>query len=446
MKKKVSGIFVIMLLISTIAIPTVAIKNIETQKNFRYTSHQSVDFRTDIIYQNPQIITSTNNRIPKILVAFHADIIEMIEQVDESMILSYLENITSFGPRLTATQSCEDAGNYLFNEFLNMDLDVRYQNWSYMPTYYGSNIEATLPGSNPESDYIFIVCAHYDSTYNSPGADDDASGIAVILAAANIMSQYTFNHTVRFVAFSGEEQGTCGSYYYAKEAANNGDRIIGTLNADAISYAPNEENASKIKILENEDSVWITNYTDEIAHTYYDYINLDVIPWGFSGQSDHYRFWQFGYNAIWYLEHEISPYHHSENDTIEKYNLTYSTRVTRLILATLADLAQSFKGFPVFEISEITGGMGVSAVITNVGTAAATNVNWSITLDGRFIFIGGEKKDIISTLAVDDSITVDSKPIVGFGRAEIIVSTENKEVTATCFVIPFFVFGIQEGR
>ena len=93
-------------------------------------------------------------------VSFNNDIVEIIEQIDEDMIYSYIENLTSFGPRVTATQACVDAGKYLYQEFQNMDLSVRYHNWSYAPDYYGSNIEATLPGNDPESDYIFLICAH----------------------------------------------------------------------------------------------------------------------------------------------------------------------------------------------------------------------------------------------------------------------------------------------
>ena len=58
-----------------------------------------------------------------------------------------------------------------------------------------------------ENDEIYVVCAHFDSVSGAPGADDDGSGVAAFLACAYLMSQYEFNHTIRFVGFSGEEQG-----------------------------------------------------------------------------------------------------------------------------------------------------------------------------------------------------------------------------------------------
>jgi len=62
------------------------------------------------------------------------------------------------------------------------------------------------------------MSARYDCTSGSLGADDDGSGVAAVLASASIMSHYAFNHTIRFIAFSGEEVGTYGSFTYAKEA------------------------------------------------------------------------------------------------------------------------------------------------------------------------------------------------------------------------------------
>jgi hypothetical protein len=339
-----------MLMIATLAIQTSALHaddKLNNQQKIDFGSHQPGDIREgfDLSW------TESHSRLYPIqqvesVVSINKDIIELIEQINETMINSYIENLISFGPRVTATKSCDDAGKYLYQEFKDMGLSVRYQNWSYSQTFYGSTIEATLPGSNPESDCIFIVHAHYDTTPGSVGADDDASGIAAVLAAAQIMNNYSFfNHTIRFVAFSGEEQGLFGSYYYAEEAYGNGDHIIGALNADAIAYATNDINASKVDVYQNDDSVWLTNHTANIAQMYSDEINLEIVPCDYMwGSSDQARFWQFGYDAIWYFENEPSPYLNTPHDDLEYCNITYITRVSRLILATLADLALSYKG------------------------------------------------------------------------------------------------------
>ena len=272
-------------------------------------------------------------------VLFNSNLIFLIEQLNVNIVTAYIENLTAFGPRVTSTQACYDAGNYIFNEFKNMDLDVRYHNWSN-GNLHGSNIEATLYGMNDSSDEIYIICGHYDSVPGCPGADDNGAGTAAVLASAKIMSQYRFNHTVRFVCFSGEEQGLYGSKYYVQEAVSNEDNIIVALNADMMGYAKTEEDERKVKIFEDEYSEWVLDLTVDVSEQYYDYINLLVIPSGYTWGSDHYRFWEAGYNALFYFEYKWNPNYHLPSDIIENMNPMYATRVSKLIMATLVVLSE----------------------------------------------------------------------------------------------------------
>jgi hypothetical protein len=275
----------------------------------------------------------------KILSQFASDkVIDMIGSMDESLILGYLENLTSFGPRVTGTTACYDAGDYIYNEFESMGLDVRFHNWSYSG-YTDRNVEATLPGIDEESDEIYIICAHYDSVPGSPGADDDGSGTVAVMASAFIMKDFAFNHTIRFVTFSGEEQGLLGSHEYVVEADSNGDNIVAVLNVDMIGYALTTEQGNRVNVYYNTASQWLTDYTDEISEQYYDYIELEVIPSGYSWGSDHYYFWEYGYDALFYHEYKFNDYYHSPQDTIENMNLTYSAKCSKLIIATLAELS-----------------------------------------------------------------------------------------------------------
>jgi len=266
-------------------------------------------------------------------------IIDIIQQVDESLILDYLEDLVAFGPRVTESSACEQAADWIYNEFQSLGLEVRYQSWSN-GAYQSENIEATLPGADHESDEIYIICGHYDSVPGSPGADDDGSGTVATLAAAYILSQYSFDHTIRFVTFSGEEQGLLGSEKYVEEAYANGDNIVATLNVDMIGYAITENQGNNIKVYHNDDSNWLVDFTDDIADQYSEYINLNVIPSGWTWGSDHYYFWEYGYDALFYHEYEFNAYYHSPQDTIENMNLTYDVKCSKLILATLASLTQ----------------------------------------------------------------------------------------------------------
>jgi hypothetical protein len=276
----------------------------------------------------------------KLYASFDEGLLNLVQQLDETIYLGFLENLTSFGPRETGTEACDQAGDYIYNEFIKMGLDARLQEWSENGLS-GTNVEATIHGIDEESDEIYIICAHYDSVYGSPGADDDGSGTAAVMAAAKIMSSYNFNNTVRFVAFSGEEQGLYGSYFYVQEAREeNDDNIMAALNADMIGFALSEEDETNIRVFEDDYSTWITDFTSGLSQQYTGVFNLEVIPSGYSWGSDHYRFWEFGYNAVFFAEYNFNDYYHSPEDTIEHMNIPYATRVTKLIMATLAELSE----------------------------------------------------------------------------------------------------------
>lgn len=105
------------------------------------------------------------------------------------------------------------------------------------------NVVATLPGMQAESrDRIYVVSGHYDSMPSSPvdpdtgapGANDDASGTAASMELACVMSKFTFDATLVFMAVAGEEQGLLGSTGWAKAAKAKGWNIAGMMTNDII--------------------------------------------------------------------------------------------------------------------------------------------------------------------------------------------------------------------
>jgi len=297
-------------------------------------------------HPHPDLSTIKRNVVtpPDITVSSMNDIIiDMLEQVDPSIFLGYLENITSFGPRVTGTSACVAAAQYIYNQFQSMELAVRYHPWNN-GGYSSNNVEATINGTDPSSDDIYIICAHYDTVSAGPGADDDGSGTSAVLTAAYVMSQYQFNYTVKFVTFSGEEQGLLGSEVYAAQAAAQGWDIVGVLNADMISYAVTQADGNNLIVFENTASEWLYTFTSSVNTQYYDYIHLTLHHGGYTWGSDHNSFWDQGYDALFYFEYTETPYYHTSGDTLAHVNITYGTKNTRLIIATLAELAHP--GYP----------------------------------------------------------------------------------------------------
>jgi hypothetical protein len=341
--KKLKNIILILLLVIMFLFPiTPALGTMNTQGRLPtpplpgYCNNEQMLFSEESI----QMYETKNIEYIPSIQTLDNNIISIIQNLRTSMTIGYIENLTSFGPRLTGSDACFDAAAYIYEEFEAMGLDVRYQNWSVSDNLYGSNVEATIQGINNPNDEIYIVCGHYDSVSSSPGADDNAAGTSVVLSTAEIMSQYRFNHTIKFVTFSGEEQGLYGSKAYATEASENNDNIIAVLNADMMGYAETQEGERKVVVYDNDASSWITNYTSQISNEYHEFINLEIVRGGTSGRSDHASFHRQGFNAIFYFEYEMNPNYHSPQDILENMNPGYATNVSRLALATLMSLGE----------------------------------------------------------------------------------------------------------
>lgn len=265
-------------------------------------------------------------------------LLKFISLVNSSQLKKYISNIQSFGPHPTGSSSIENVKTYLFNKFSNMSLNVSYHAWDYEDRY-GENIIATLPGkSSPEN--IIIICAHYDTVAISPGADDDGSGIAAVLMIASILCNYSFNSTIKFILFSGEEQGCLGSLRYATEAKEQKINIIGVLALDKIGYATTSQQGKIIRHHANPASSWMIDLTENLSKQYMNEINLKVQRFPYDASSDHKSFIKHGYTGSNLVESSLNPYYHTSEDTLEHMNITYLTKVCQLAICTLATIAQ----------------------------------------------------------------------------------------------------------
>ena len=268
---------------------------------------------------------------------------DIIGMINESLLLDYLEDLVDFSPRNTGTFGCDKAAEYIYYQFLDMGLDTRIYNWEsfgnrYNPRFFkGKNVEATLEG-NDKKDEIIIFNAHFDSVRVSPGADDDGSGVAAVLAAANVLSNFEFDRTMKFICFSGEEEGLLGSKDYSKNAYNNNDLIIIEFNADMIGYASNEEDENKFRIYGTKDLNWYVDLVENL-NIQYDF-NFEIGRRNLSedsrGGSDYYSFTRYGFEAIAFFEGQWNQNMHSKNDNIDNMNIPYLTKTSKLIAASIA--------------------------------------------------------------------------------------------------------------
>jgi photosystem II stability/assembly factor-like uncharacterized protein len=173
--------------------------------------------------------------------------------------------------------------------------------WVPVDTVPWLNPVGTLPGVIfPDS--VVIVCGHIDCTsedpyFDAPGADDNASGTSLFMEAASILSRYQFERTIKFIGFSGEEQGLLGSEAYAQEVGVNLD-IVGVLNFDMIGYL--DDANWDLNIRYNSFSQWLADVLYQAANQY---TQLDAVRvFDTTPNSDHASFWDIGASAICGIE------------------------------------------------------------------------------------------------------------------------------------------------
>ena len=248
-----------------------------------------------------------------------------------------------------------------------------------------TNIYAVLKGTDPESaKRIVLVTGHYDSrnsdTFDAsgvaPGANDDASGTAVSLECAGVLSKLKFPVTIIFLTVAGEEQGLNGSHHFAKmakdqnwdiEAALNNDIVGGNRNpqqdpsvvrvfSEGLPVAATEAELRLIRNLGGESdsaSRQVARYIAEIAWTY----DAGVKPLlvfrldRYLRGGDHSSFNQQGYPAVRFTEFREDYNHQHQNvrtengieygDSLKFVNFDYVANVARLNAATLASLASA---------------------------------------------------------------------------------------------------------
>jgi hypothetical protein len=265
-------------------------------------------------------------------------VIDLINQVNESIAYTYLEQLVSFGPRPTGLQNCKDAAVYVHDEFEKLGLFTYIDQWRF-PFYKSQNVIATLNGTDPTSDAVVLLCAHIDTTYDSPGANDDGAGVATLLTIANICSKYTFNHTIRFVVTSGEEIGLYGSHDFARKQYMQNENIVAVLNVDTIGNTT-VKGGKVVYLLKPDRSDWISTLIEEIAQLYYEYINLTAVSIA-NRNNDHRSFLNYGYDSVQFVQLARGNYPlHTPEDTIERVNFTYVVKVIKLVLAAAITLAE----------------------------------------------------------------------------------------------------------
>jgi hypothetical protein len=246
------------------------------------------------------------------------------------------------------TQAISMATRYAYEQFAAAGLSVTYHNYTWQGNTW-RNVVAEKPGLI-SPDEVYLITAHIDDLPNSsvaPGADDNGSGSVAVLLAARLLAERHFAYTVRFVLFTGEEQGLRGSAAYAADCAARREDIRGVVNLDMIAYNSDGHPEPVFDLYARTDipdSLELTRIFSDVVGVY----GLNLIPnrfdmvSGFPIQySDQWSFLAQGYPAFLAIEDltDETPYYHTSQDALATLDLDYYADFTRAAIATVVHLA-----------------------------------------------------------------------------------------------------------
>ncbi len=186
----------------------------------------------------------------------------MVKEISADSIKSHIQKMVSFGTRhalsdtVSTTKGIGAARRWVASKFVQFrkqsgaNMTVELDPFEITPGRNArvprrvtmKNVLGTLKGTDSDDDRVLLISGHLDSrasdvmdsVITAPGANDDASGVAVVLELARIMSKHKFPCTIIFMAVQGEEQGLLGARHMAEKLKTSKVNLIAMLNNDIV--------------------------------------------------------------------------------------------------------------------------------------------------------------------------------------------------------------------
>lgn len=266
-------------------------------------------------------------------------------------------------------EALERAANYISDSLRSSGCEVSEHRFQDNGREF-RNIIGTFQGRrNPEQR--IVVIAHYDTVQGTPGADDNASGVAVLLELARALQPLRFERTIHFIGVSLEENardndpesGTRGSRALASFVSESGWQVEGVVVLESVAFAGDSvvqsappgmpvqvpEIGNFIAIVGNESSMELVRSFKEAVELQRLALPYSVLTVPGNGEllpdsrrSDHAPFWDLGYKAIMVTDttNFRSPHYHRPSDTLETLNLDFAANVCRATEGLITELAR----------------------------------------------------------------------------------------------------------
>ena len=286
-------------------------------------------------------------------------------------LLEHIHSLTGERHPVSTPTALRQAEDYLTTQFRHLGLQVSHHAFdAYGSTY--RNVVASLhpapvksgTAADGSQDAVpLIIAAHYDTVLGSPGADDNASGLAVMLEVAGKLVGAPLGRSVRFIGFCLEEDNLLGSLAYASALRAAGEEIRGALVLECVGYTNSAEGSQLMPpgvpiavpsvgdflgIVGNTASAELVTCVEHAArHSGSDLKTVSLLVPGQgellpdSRRSDHAAFWYYGYPAVMLTDtaNFRNPHYHQPSDTAATLDFSFTERVVEAVTAAAIELA-----------------------------------------------------------------------------------------------------------
>ncbi len=278
------------------------------------------------------------------------------------LVLRHLQALVGDRHPRSNPQGLAAAETYILQQFAECGLTISFHEFEGLGGTYRNIIgiqQGTQGDGRVTARLPLIVAAHLDTVPDSPGADDNASALAVLLEVAWALRHQSLMSPVRFIAFNLEEDGLLGSRAYVAGLQQRGEQIAGALVLECVGYASQIEGSQQIPpgvpipvpttgnflaIIGNQRSAGLVTAIGHAAKQ--QGLTLPMVPLVVPGngellpdtrRSDHSPFWDAGYPAVMLTDtaNLRNPHYHQSTDTIETLDLSFIEQVAAVVTATV---------------------------------------------------------------------------------------------------------------
>ncbi|WP_341660047.1 M20/M25/M40 family metallo-hydrolase [Vibrio sp.] len=300
----------------------------------------------------------------KPIISHHETVESLIDQVEPNNIVNIIEHLTSFTNRFYTTTTGVAASDWLFQRWSEEIKDIPFASVRQIShsDYPQKSVEVTLLGTKyPEE--IVAIGGHLDSTVGSwttegtisPGADDDASGIATTTEALRLMlaSGIQPDRTIKFYAYAAEEVGLRGSQDIAETLKSEQANVISVLQLDMTNH---QGSAHDVTFMTDYTDANLVEFLTELMDTYISELTYDTDRCGYAC-SDHASWHNAGYSAAMPAQsyfHDTNPNLHTPDDTLENSDPTasHATKFAKLAIAYLVETSLDDIDSPIKELED----------------------------------------------------------------------------------------------